>query len=152
MIAQVLALSPGVGHVEGALMLLRVLAGEPVFLLAFLGVPVALAQAVAWQESGWREGVVSHAGAVGVMQLMPATAEWVGDAMLGHHVDINDTRLNIRGGVRLLAHYLARYPGDLDRVLAAYYQGQSAVDRHGIYAVSRPYIASIKALVRLFGG
>ena len=47
------------------------------------GVPVALALAVAWQESGWRQGVVSHAGAVGVMQLMPATAEWVGDAMLG---------------------------------------------------------------------
>ena len=116
------------------------------------GVPVALALAVAWQESGWRQGVVSSAGAVGVMQLMPATAEWVGDAMLGHPVDINDTRLNVRGGVRLLAHYLARYGGDLDLVLAAYYQGQSAVDRHGIYAVSRPYIASIRALQRLFGG
>jgi soluble lytic murein transglycosylase-like protein len=116
------------------------------------GVPVALAMAVAWQESGWRQGVVSSAGAVGVMQLMPATAEWVSDAMLGHRVDINDTRLNVRGGVRLLAHYLARYGGDVDNVLAAYYQGQSAVDRHGIYPVSRPYIASIKALQRLFGG
>ena len=116
------------------------------------GVPVALALAVAWQESGWRQGVVSSAGAEGVMQLMPATAEWVGDAMLGHRFDINDTRLNVRGGVRLLAHYLARYAGDLDLVLAAYYQGQSAVDRHGVYPVSWPYIASIKALQRLFGG
>ena len=116
------------------------------------GVPLSLALAVAWQESGWRQGVVSSAGAVGVMQLMPATAEWVGEAMLGHRVEINDTRLNVRGGVRLLAHYLARYGGDLDLVLAAYYQGQSAVDRHGIYAVSRPYIASIKALRQLFGG
>lgn len=116
------------------------------------GVPIALALAVAWQESGWRQGVVSSAGAVGVMQLMPATADWVGEAMLGHRVEINDTRLNIRGGVRLLAHYLHRYGGDLDLVLAAYYQGQSAVDRHGIYAVSRPYIASIKALQQLFGG
>ncbi len=116
------------------------------------GVPVAFALAVAWQESGWREGVVSSAGAVGVMQLMPATAVWVGDAMLGHPIDINDTRLNVRGGVRLLAHYLARYSGDRDLVLAAYYQGQSAVDRHGIYGVSRPYIASIKSLERLFGG
>ncbi len=116
------------------------------------GVPVALALAVAWQESGWRQGVVSSAGAVGVMQLMPATAVWVGEVMLGHPVDINDTRMNVRGGVRLLAHYLARYSGDRDRVLAAYYQGQSAVDRHGIYAVSRPYIASIKSLERLFGG
>jgi len=116
------------------------------------GVPVAFALAVAWQESGWREGVVSSAGAVGVMQLMPATAVWVGDADLGHPIDINDTRLNVRGGVRLLAHYLARYSGDRDLVLAAYYQGQSAVDRHGIYGVSRPYIASIKSHERLFGG
>jgi len=116
------------------------------------GVPVALALAVAWQESGWRQGVVSSAGAVGVMQLMPATAVWVGEVMLGHPVDSNDMRMNVRGGVRLLAHYLARYSGDRDRVLAAYYQGQAAVDRHGIYAVSRPYIASIKSLERLFGG
>ena len=116
------------------------------------GVPVALALAVAWQESGWRQGVVSSAGAVGVMQLMPGTAVWIGEVMLGHPVDSNDMRMNVRGGVRLLAHYMARYSGDYDRVLAAYYQGQSAVDRHGIYAVSRPYIASIKSLERLFGG
>jgi soluble lytic murein transglycosylase-like protein len=58
----------------------------------------------------------------------------------------------VRGGVTLLAHYLRRYDGNRDLVLAAYYQGQGAVDRHGVYPVSRPYIASIKALVRLFGG
>jgi N-acetylmuramoyl-L-alanine amidase len=116
------------------------------------GVPVALALAVAWQESGWRQNVVSSAGAVGVMQLMPGTAEWIGESMLGRPLKINDTRDNVRGGVTLLAHYLRRYDGNRDLVLAAYYQGQGAVDRHGIYPVSRPYIASIKALVRLFGG
>jgi LysM repeat protein len=115
-------------------------------------VPAAFALAVAWQESGWQQGVVSHAGAVGVMQLMPATADWVGAAMLGTAPHIRDTRWNVRAGVRLLAHYLNRYDGDRDRVLAAYYQGQSATDRHGIYPVSRPYIASIKVLVRMFGG
>lgn len=115
-------------------------------------VPPALALAVAWQESGWQQGVVSHAGAVGVMQLMPATADWVGEAMLGYPVRAHDTRSNVRGGVRLLAHYLGRYDGDRARVLAAYYQGQTAVDRHGIYAVSRPYIASIKVLEDLLGG
>jgi N-acetylmuramoyl-L-alanine amidase len=116
------------------------------------GVPAPFALAVAWQESGWQQGVVSHAGAVGVMQLMPATADWVGQAMLGTPVNMSDARENIRAGVRLLAHYLARYSGDRDRVLAAYYQGQTAVDRHGVYAVSRPYIASILVLERLFGG
>jgi len=116
------------------------------------GVPEALALAVAWQESGWRQGVVSYAGAVGVMQLLPATGEWVGEAMLGAPVDIGDQRQNVRAGVRLLAHYLDRYGGSRDLALAAYYQGQTAVDRHGIYPVSRPYIASILALEKLFGG
>ena len=115
-------------------------------------VPPALALAVAWQESGWQQKAVSHAGAVGVMQLMPATAEWVGEAILGTPVEIGDTRHNVRAGVRLLAHYLGRYDGDRNRVLSAYYQGQWATDHHGIYPVSRPYIASIKVLERLFGG
>jgi len=115
------------------------------------GVPVAFALAVAWQESGWQQGVVSHAGAIGVMQLMPATASWVGSVMLGAPVDVTDTGQNVRAGVRLLAHYLQRYAGNRELVLAAYYQGQSATDRHGIYAVSRPYIASILLLERIFG-
>jgi N-acetylmuramoyl-L-alanine amidase len=116
------------------------------------GVPTAFALAVAWQESGWQQGVVSWAGAVGIMQLLPATGEWVGEAMLGRAVDLRDARQNVRAGVRLLAHYLDRYDGDRDLVLAAYYQGQTAADRHGVFAVSRPYIASIKALEALFGG
>ena len=72
--------------------------------------------------------------------------------MLGPPVGIDDSRHNVRAGVRLLAHYLGQYRWHLDLVLAAYYQGQCAVDHHGIYRVSRPYIASIKSLVRLFGG
>jgi soluble lytic murein transglycosylase-like protein len=119
---------------------------------ARFGVPAALAMAVAWQESGWQQEVVSSAGAVGVMQLMPGTAAWVGEAMLGTPVNMDDTRENVRAGVRLLAHYLARYAGDRDLVLAAYYQGQRAADRHGVFAVTRPYIASILLLERLFGG
>ncbi|HET9416478.1 MAG TPA: LysM peptidoglycan-binding domain-containing protein [Candidatus Limnocylindria bacterium] len=115
------------------------------------GVPPAFALAVAWQESGWQQGVVSWAGAVGVMQLLPGTGEWVGEAMLGTPVDLTNTTQNVRAGVRLLAHYLDRYDGNRDLVLAAYYQGQTAADRHGVFAVSRPYIASIRALETLFG-
>ena len=113
-------------------------------------VPPAFALAVAWQESGWQQGVVSSAGAIGVMQLLPATGEWVGDAMLGTPVNLADLRHNVRAGVRLLAHYLDRYDGNRDLVLAAYYQGQTAADRHGVFAVSRPYVASIKRLEVLF--
>jgi LysM repeat protein len=116
------------------------------------GVPAALALAVAWHESGWQQKVVSSAGAVGVMQLLPTTAEWVGSAMLGGRVDVRDARSNVRAGVRLLAHYLDRYDGNRELALAAYYQGQRATDGHGVYPVSRPYIASILALERLFAG
>jgi N-acetylmuramoyl-L-alanine amidase len=116
------------------------------------GVPRALALAVAWQESGWQQDVVSSAGAVGVMQLLPTTADWVGEVMLGRPVQINNARSNIAAGARLLRHYLDRYDGNRDLALAAYYQGQTAVDRHGVYRISRAYIASIKVLERLFGG
>jgi soluble lytic murein transglycosylase-like protein len=115
-------------------------------------VPPALALAVAWQESGWRQNVVSHAGAIGVMQLLPSTAEWVSATMLHEPVDVHHARGNVRAGVRLLAHYLARYDSNVDLALAAYYQGQTGTDRHGIYPVTRGYIEAIRALERLFGG
>jgi LysM repeat protein len=115
-------------------------------------VPPALALAVAWQESGWRQGALSEAGAVGVMQLLPATGDWVAQGILHEPVDIGELRSNVRAGVCLLAHYLDRYGGDRDRTLAAYYQGQRAVDTLGIYSMSRPYIASILALEVRFTG
>lgn len=114
------------------------------------GVPVAFALAVAWQESGWQAGAISRAGAVGVMQLTPATADWVASTMLGQGVDLRDARSNVRAGARLLQHYLARYDGDKALALAAYYQGQTAADRHGVYPMTRPYIASILALEAIF--
>lgn len=115
------------------------------------GVPVSLALALAWQESGWRQNQVSWAGAIGVMQLLPSTAEWVADTMLHEPVNVHDLRDNVRAGVRLIAHYLARYDGSVDLALAAYYQGQVGTDRHGVYSMSRTYIGAIRGLQRLFG-
>jgi LysM repeat protein len=84
------------------------------------GVPPALALAVAWQESGWRQKVVSSAGARGVMQLLPTTAVWIGDTMLGHRVDLRSTRGNVRAGLVLLRHYLDRYHGKVGRAPGTY--------------------------------
>lgn len=114
------------------------------------GVPVRFALAVAWQESGWRQDVVSSAGAIGVMQLLPATGEWVADAMLGVPIDVGVTGDNVRAGVVLLRHYLDRYDGNEQTALAAYYQGQRATDAEGIFSISRPYIASILLLEAQF--
>ena len=112
--------------------------------------PVAFALAVAWQESGWRAGAVSRAGAVGVMQLTPATADWVASTMLGHRGRPVRRPLQRARRRPLLRHYLDRYHGDRALALAAYYQGQTAADRHGMYRMTRPYIASILALESLF--
>ncbi len=84
----------------------------------------ALVEAVAWQESRLRPGLVSRAGAVGEMQLMPATARALG-------VDPSDSRQNYSGGAAYLAILMRRYRGDLVRALAAYDAGPKAVDHYG---------------------
>lgn len=85
----------------------------------------ALVRAVITHESGWNPHAVSRAGAQGLMQLMPATAERHGVA------DAFDPEQNINAGVRHLRSLLERYRGDLDLALAAYNAGEGAVDRAG---------------------
>lgn len=106
--------------------------------------------AVAWHESGWQPGVVSFAGAVGLMQLVPDTADWVAGAMLGEAPAVDDPAWNARAGVRLLAFYLDRYQGDKDRTLAAYFQGMTSLDEIGILETTQPYIDSILTLEQIF--
>ena len=86
-----------------------------------------------------RGGVVSAAGAIGEMQLMPATARALG-------VDPWDTRDNFRGGAAYLGGLVHRYDGDLIRALAAYNAGPGAVDRYGgvpPYRETQAYVAAI---------
>jgi LysM repeat protein len=110
----------------------------------------ALAMAVAWQESGWQERIVSSAGAIGLMQLLPSTADWVSASMLGQPVNLWNARSNARAGIALLQHYLRHYRSSRPLTLAAYYQGQAGTDRHGIYPTSRPYVDSILILEAMF--
>ncbi|PZX19685.1 transglycosylase-like protein with SLT domain [Palleronia aestuarii] len=100
----------------------------------------ALALAVIAVESGGRAQAVSHAGAVGLMQLMPATASRFG---------VSDSRMasdNIRGGVRYLDWLMGRFGQDPILVLAGYNAGEGAVDRHGgvpPYAETRDYVPKV---------
>ena len=86
------------------------------------------------------------------MQLLPSTAEWVSTSLLREPIDVHDLRDNVRGGVRLLAHYLARYDGSVDLALAAYYQGQTGNGPPRRVPVTRAYVDAIRGLARLFGG
>jgi soluble lytic murein transglycosylase-like protein len=79
------------------------------------GVDPNLALAVANQESGGNQNAVSSAGAIGIFQLMPATAAGLG-------VDPHDALQNIRGGIEYLKEQLATF-GDTAQALAAYNWG-----------------------------
>ncbi|HYK53734.1 MAG TPA: lytic transglycosylase domain-containing protein [Candidatus Eremiobacteraceae bacterium] len=100
----------------------------------------ALLDTVIGQESGFRPDVVSSAGAVGLMQLMPATARELGVS------DPFDPAQNVEGGAKYLRSLLDRYDGRLDLALAAYNAGPGAVDHFGgvpPYKETQEYVSSI---------
>ena len=109
----------------------------------------ALALAVIWTESNGRAEVVSHAGAQGLMQLMPATAERFGV------IDPFDPGQNIRGGVKYLDWLMQEFDGDPMLVLAGYNAGEGAVKKHkGVppYSETRDYIPKVLAAFRIAQG
>ena len=91
--------------------------------------PPAFVTSVAKVESAMKQSAVSPKGAIGVMQLMPATAQ----AM---NADPRNTEQNIDAGTRLLRELLVKYDGDVVKALAAYNAGPGAVDK---YAGLPPY-------------
>jgi N-acetylmuramoyl-L-alanine amidase len=101
--------------------------------------------AVSLWESGQNQAMVSKDGAIGLMQILPLTAEWAGPALLHKRVDLRDARDNARLGAALLRRYLDEF-GDPRLALAAYYQGERAVREHGIYPSSQRYVNGIWAL------
>jgi soluble lytic murein transglycosylase-like protein len=111
---------------------------------AAYGVDPKLARAVAWMESGFRQDVVSSAGAVGVMQLLPATWAWV-DTMIGRTTPRTYDG-NVQAGVRLLRWLLDEFDGDVQLALAGYYQGAAAVRSRGLFEDTKRYVAVVRQL------
>lgn len=101
--------------------------------------PFALLRAVAMQESRLDPRARSHAGAIGIMQLMPGTARHLG-------VDPHDVRQNIRGGAAYLRGLLDRFDQNVELAVAAYNAGPGAVIRFsGVppFRETRRYVANI---------
>ena len=99
----------------------------------------ALLEAVAWHESRWQPNAVSRVGAIGLTQLMPATARALG-------VDPHDPLANLDGGARFLRTLLDMFDGDIEKALAAYNAGPARVLKAGgipNIAETRGYVASI---------
>ena len=105
------------------------------------GVPIDFVRALIGQESGWQPCAVSSKGAVGLMQLMPATAIRLG---VTDRCNINQ---NISGGVRYLAWLMNKFRGDLRLVAAAYYAGEQAIEARGL-KYANPDVISYVVSVR----
>ncbi|ATH11434.1 lytic transglycosylase [Delftia sp. K82] len=98
------------------------------------GVDYDLLKAVIAVESGFDAQAISPKGAVGLMQLMPATAQRFGvEASRQRSVQqqLADPAVNVPAGARYLNHLMGLFPGRLDLVLAAYNAGEGAVRRAG---------------------
>lgn len=120
-------------------------------LLATVGTEVspALALAVIWTESAGKANAQSGAGAQGLMQLIPATAERFGVS------DPFQPQQNIKGGVKYLDWLMKEFDGDPLMVLAAYNAGEGAVRKHkGVppYAETRDYVPKVLATFQLARG
>ena len=108
----------------------------------------ALLHAVISTESGYDPRAISPKGAIGLMQIMPATGKRFGVT------NLNDPALNIEAGARYLRVLLRQFDNDLQLVLAAYNAGENAVLRHGRrippYRETRQYVPRVLALYKKF--
>ena len=110
------------------------------------GFTPAFVKAVAQMESGWRQSARSSVGAVGVMQVMPETGQWVATYLVGRPLDISRAQDNITAGVAFLSYLWRLTGGNVNRTLAGYYQGLQSVSDNGMYPSTRHYIRTVLAL------
>jgi soluble lytic murein transglycosylase-like protein len=130
----------------------RVGAGDVQAIAAEHAVPGSLAAAVAWQESGFNNEMVSSANARGVMQVMPGTWDWVQGNLTRTRLDPTSAADNVRAGVLYLGSLLRSTGGDPATAVAGYYQGLGSVRRIGMLPETRRYVANVLALRGRFGG
>ena len=117
------------------------------------GVSPSLAEAIANQESGFNNNLVSSTGATGVMQIEPGTWSYIGSNLATPPpLSPDSAQDNVRGGVLLLRSLLDQTGGDPALAAAGYYQGLASVRAHGMSADTQRYVNNVMALRAQFGG
>jgi LysM repeat protein len=104
------------------------------------GVDPELALAVSWQESGWKQRVVSPANAVGAMQVIPSTGRFA-SSIVGRELDLLKPQDNVTAGVVLLDRLTGA--ARLDIAVAGYYQGLGGVKKNGMYPDTKLYVKNV---------
>ena len=94
--------------------------------------------------------MVSAADAIGAMQVVPSTGNFVSRYIVGRHLDLLDAHDNAIAGVALLRNLLRAAP--VDQAVAGYYQGLGSVRSRGMYADTKTYVANVLALRDRFKG
>jgi hypothetical protein len=119
------------------------------------GIDFELLQALIATESGFDPAAVSPKGAIGLMQIMPATAErygLAGDRKVPLARKLTDPRTNVRTGARYLRDLIRMFPGRLELALAAYNAGEGAVQRAGNRVPNYPETQNyVKTVLQLYG-
>jgi N-acetylmuramoyl-L-alanine amidase len=116
------------------------------------GVPGSLAAAIAWQESGFNNAMLSPANARGVMQVVPGTWDWVQRNLATAPLSPTSAEDNVRAGSLYLARLLRETNGDVRLAAAGYYQGLSSVRSRGMFDATKRYVDNVLALRARFGG
>jgi len=109
------------------------------------GLDPSLALAVSWQESGWNMREVSPVGAIGAMQVMPATGAFISTDVVHRRLDLGDAGDNVTAGVALLS-MLTHEASSTSQAVAGYYQGLQSVIDHGMYPSTKQYVADVMSL------
>ncbi|MDP2712777.1 MAG: lytic transglycosylase domain-containing protein, partial [Solirubrobacteraceae bacterium] len=116
------------------------------------GAPASLAAAIAWQESGFNNAMVSSANARGIMQVMPGTWDWVNRNLAPGPLDAGSAADNVRAGSLYLSYLLRETGGDVRLAAAGYYQGLGSVRARGMFEDTKRYVDNVLALRARFGG
>ncbi|HYI18046.1 MAG TPA: LysM peptidoglycan-binding domain-containing protein [Solirubrobacteraceae bacterium] len=130
----------------------RLSAGDVQSVASQYGVSPSLAAAIAWQESGFNNEMVSSANARGVMQVMPGTWDYVQQNLAQRPLDPASATDNVHAGVMYLKQLLNQTGGDENTAIAGYYQGISSVENRGMFDDTEQYVANVQALRSRFGG
>jgi LysM repeat protein len=114
------------------------------------GIDGRFALGISYEEAGFSQRMISKVGAIGAMQIMPATADWLARYVVQRPLNVYRARDNVTAGVAFLAVLLRETRGDMRLAAAGYYQGLTSVRHRGMFDDTKQYVANVMALRNRF--